>query len=254
MKKLIQNQKYNFRSRYFADDNGHIWSEHNQRYLSEDLDKNGYHKVTLMTTDKPMGKGHRFSVHRLILSTFNPVENMQELTVDHIDGDIHNNCLHNLRWVTIQDNLKNPNTKPNRRCYDQDGELNSSAKFDKQSLILLINDVNSGNYKRKEILSKYNVCDETLRKILLKKSYQKELEDIEIKPCFVDDHARNTAGSKNGRAKLSEEQVKEIINLLLSKQYTNADIAQKFNVSATTISHIKNKRTWTYLTEHITFN
>ena len=63
MKKLICNSKYEFRSRYFADDSGHIWSESKQSFLSEYEDKNGYKKVVLMTTDKPSGRGHRFSVH-----------------------------------------------------------------------------------------------------------------------------------------------------------------------------------------------
>lgn len=254
MKKLIESQKYEFRVRYFADENGHIWSEHNQRYLSEGLDKNGYHKVTLMTKDKPLGKGHRFSVHRLILSTFNPIDNMNELTVDHIDGDIHNNKLSNLRWATIQDNLNNPNTKPNRRCYDQDGTLNSSAIFDESQLLELIKDVNSGDFKRKEILSKYQICDETLRKILLKQTYKSELKNVEIIPRFINDYTRDTKGVKNGRAKMTEEQVIEIIDLLLSKQYTNKEIATRYNISPITISHIKNKRTWTHLTKDITFN
>ena len=254
MKKLIRNDKYQFRAKYYADDNGHIWSENKQDYMTEYDDKNGYKKVLLMTTDKSAGKGHRFSVHRLILSTFNPVDNMQNLTVDHIDGNHQNNRLDNLRWTTMYENLNNPNTKPNRRCYDQDGTHNSSAVFDKETLLQLINDVNSGNYKRKEVLLKYQICDETLRRILAKQTYQSELKDIIINPSFISDYARNTAGEKNGRAKLTETQVLEIIQLLLSKQYSGAEIGRMYNVSATIISNIKNKRTWKHLTNNITFN
>ena len=97
MKKLIQKNKYEFRNRYFADENGHIWSESKQDYLTEYEDKNGYKKVVLMTTDKPPSKGHRFSVHRLILETFNPVRNMNELQVDHINGNHQDNRLENLQ-------------------------------------------------------------------------------------------------------------------------------------------------------------
>ena len=254
MKKLIKNDKYQFRVNYYADDNGHIWSENKQDYMTEYDDKNGYKKVLLMTTDKPAGKGHRFSVHRLILSTFNPVDNMNELTVDHIDGNHQNNCLTNLRWATMKENLENPNTKINRRCYDQDGTHNSSAVFDSETLYLLIQDVNSGHYKRKEILNKYQICDETLRRILLKQTYQSELKDIIIQPSFISDYARDTIGAKNGRAKLTEAEVLEVIDLLLSKQYTNKEIASKFNVSPQIIGRIKRKETWTYLTQDITFD
>ena len=254
MKKLIRNGKYQFRVNYYADDNGHIWSESKQDYMTEYDDKNGYKKVLLMTLDKPAGKGHRFSVHRLILSTFNPIKNMQNLTVDHIDGNHQNNSLSNLRWMTIEENLNNPNTKPNRRCYDQNGTHNASAIFDKETLLRLIKDVNSGKYKRKEILDKYKICDETLRCILIKETYQLELKDITINPNFISDYARNTAGEKNGRAKLTDDQVKEIIDLLLSKQYSGAEIGRMYHVSSTIISNIKNKRTWKHLTKSITFN
>lgn len=254
MKKLIKNDKYQFRVNYYADDNGHIWSENKQDYMTEYDDKNGYKKVLLMTTDKPTGKGHRFSVHRLILSTFNPVDNMNELTVDHIDGNYQNNCLTNLRWTTMRENLNNPNTKINRRCYDQDGTHNTSAVFDIQTLMLLIEDVNSGHYKRKEVLDKYQICDETLRRILLKQTYQSELKDVIISPNFISDYARDTAGAKNGMSKLTEDEVLEIIDLLLSKQYTYKQIALKFNVSPQIIGRIKRKETWTYLTKDITFD
>ena len=254
MKKLIKNDNYQFRVNYYADDNGHIWSESKQDYLTEYDDKNGYKKVLLMTRDKPIGKGHRFSVHRLILSTFEPVDNMHLLTVDHIDGDHQNNCLTNLRWTTIQENLNNPNTKPNRRCYDQDGTCNASAAFDLDTLLLLIKDVNSGCYKRKEILNKYQICAETLRNILNKQAYKTELKDIIISPNFISDYSHDMKGEKNGRAKLTEKEVMQIIELLMSKQYTNKEIASRFNVSAQIIGRIKRKETWTYLTQNITFD
>ena len=254
MKKLIKNDKYQFRVDYYADENGHIWSSSKQDYLTEYDDKNGYKKVLLMTLDKRPGKGHRFSVHRLILSTFQPCENMQDLTVDHIDGNCQNNELKNLRWATMEENLNNPNTKPNRRCYDQVGSHNASAVFDETTLRQLVEDVNSGRFKRKEILAKYQICDETLRRILLKQTYSTELKDVIIQPKFISDYARDTSGSKNGRAKLTTEQVLEIIELLKSKQYSNVQIAKKYNVSPQIIGRIKRKETWTHLTKDINFD
>lgn len=52
------------------------------------------------------GKRHRYSVHRLILENFKPVENMDKMQVNHIDGNKWNNKLSNLEWVTCSENNK----------------------------------------------------------------------------------------------------------------------------------------------------
>ena len=254
MKKLIQKNKYEFRNRYFADENGHIWSESKQDYLTEYEDKNGYKKVVLMTTDKPPSKGHRFSVHRLILETFNPVRNMNELQVDHINGNHQDNRLKNLKWATCKENLNNPNTIFNRRVYDQEGTHNASAKFTKETLLALIKEINSGKYMRKQILEKYDICDETLRKIINKTIYKKELQNVKIESCFISNYARDISGEKNGRTKLDNEKVLQIIKLLQSKKYSLAEIAKMYDVSVQIISRIKRKETWKHLTKNISFD
>lgn len=52
-----------------------------------------------------MGKD-RYSVHRLILENFNPVEGMENLQVNHIDGNKENNKLENLEWTTCKENIQ----------------------------------------------------------------------------------------------------------------------------------------------------
>lgn len=54
------------------------------------------------------------SVHRLVLSTFNPVENMNIMEVNHKDENKNNNLLDNLEWVTSKENC-NYGTR-NIRC------------------------------------------------------------------------------------------------------------------------------------------
>lgn len=60
----------------------------------------GYRRINLHYK----GKHYCYSVHRIVLMTFNPVKNMEMLQVDHIDFNRANNKLENLRWVNAQEN------------------------------------------------------------------------------------------------------------------------------------------------------
>lgn len=167
MKKLIQKGKYEFRNRYFADSNGHIWSENKQGYLTEYDDKNGYKKVVLMTMDRPPSKGHRFSVHRLVMETFYPVLNMANLQVDHINGDNQDNRLENLRWATDM-------------LIDAEGEKNSNSKLNNEKVLQIIKLLQTKKYSYKEIGNIYNVSDSAISNIKNKKTWKHLTKNIDF--------------------------------------------------------------------------
>lgn len=104
-KKLIINCKYPLKFNYYVTDDGRVWSERSQKFLAQSKDKDGYMKVGLCSTDLPPKKVHRYSVHRLIMENFNPVEGMENLQVNHNDGNKENNNLSNLEWVTCKENI-----------------------------------------------------------------------------------------------------------------------------------------------------
>lgn len=45
-------------------------------------------------------------VHRLVMEAFAPVEGMEKLQVNHIDGNKQNNALSNLEWATRESNMQ----------------------------------------------------------------------------------------------------------------------------------------------------
>lgn len=87
---------------YEVSDEGRIksYKKKNPIILSPGRYSNGYLFVTLFRgTEKKS-----CSIHRLVLETFNPVENMDFLQVNHKDCDRTNNKLENLEWMTPQEN------------------------------------------------------------------------------------------------------------------------------------------------------
>lgn len=103
MKVIPHNYVTRYGYRYYATEDGHIYSEHLKRLISEFTDKDGYKKVRLSNGD---GSRKVFSVHRLVLETFCPNPNSDKLQVNHIDGDKTNNNISNLEWVTCKENVQ----------------------------------------------------------------------------------------------------------------------------------------------------
>lgn len=71
--KIITICKYILKFKYYIREDGTIYSAKTNKILSPQLDKDGYQKVQMVSID---GKRHRYSVHRLVLENFNPVEGM----------------------------------------------------------------------------------------------------------------------------------------------------------------------------------
>ena len=125
------------------------------------------------------GNRHRFSIHRLVMENFKPVKNMENLQVNHIDGNKQNNNISNLEWVTCKENISHA--------------IRTNLRADQK-------------------------------------------------------------GQNNGASKLTEANVLEIIDLLLSKKITQKQIGDMYEVGADCIGAIKRKQNWAYLTENINFN
>ena len=100
---------YGYEGLYEIGTNGHI------KYLTKDgkkhdmsINDNG-RKGYLIVQLRKNGKRSSKLVHRLVMENFKPLENMNDLQVNHIDGNNKNNDISNLEWVTAKENMKHAN-------------------------------------------------------------------------------------------------------------------------------------------------
>jgi hypothetical protein len=71
------------------------------------LDRGGYCMALTNPRKEVAQHCHGYArIHRLVLLTWRPVANVNELTVDHLDHNKRNNELSNLEWVTEKENQK----------------------------------------------------------------------------------------------------------------------------------------------------
>lgn len=76
---------------------GRIRNKKTKCLISGTLNPDGYLTTVLKDNKK-------IRIHRLVLQTFNPVSNFENLIVDHINGVRTDNKLENLRWGTTEQN------------------------------------------------------------------------------------------------------------------------------------------------------
>ena len=74
-----------------------------------------YQIINFSTID---GRKKTFRLHRLVMMAFNPIDNSENMQINHKDGNKKNNALSNLEWCTASENqihaFKNGLQKPRR--------------------------------------------------------------------------------------------------------------------------------------------
>ena len=101
MEKRIHDFIPEIKDYYTITSDGLIYSDNSGLMKTRNRAGTNYQIINLSKLD---GSKRTFRVHRLVMMAFNPVENMDELEVNHIDGNKKNNKLENLEWRTASEN------------------------------------------------------------------------------------------------------------------------------------------------------
>lgn len=139
---------------YWISNKGRIFSSHTNkilkpRCLNINKSESPYYKIQLQIEYYGKSFDRTYLIHRLELSSFNPVENMNRLFVNHKDGNKLNNDLSNLEWTTASENaihaIKMGLFKPTY------GESHACAKITEKDAKHIIDLLLQHKYYHKEI-------------------------------------------------------------------------------------------------------
>lgn len=107
---------------------GNVRNDKTNHILKPQKNIYGYNVILLYDNGKPL----HCQIHRLVLEAFNPVENIENLQVNHIDCNRSNNNLNNLEWTTPSENCLKKASKQkfynSKGCYDNFGNYFNSYR------------------------------------------------------------------------------------------------------------------------------
>ena len=90
-------------------------------------------------------------LHRALMLAFKPIENFENLQVNHIDGNKNNNNLNNLEWVTPKENIAHA-IRNKLTCFDYlQGEKTNFAHYTEEDAKLVIELLCTNKFTDKEI-------------------------------------------------------------------------------------------------------
>lgn len=230
---LTDNEAKDILPNYYAVSNyGRIMNIRSGKMIKPNLRPNGYQYVCLAADNCKNGQ-KKYSIHRLVLKKFNPVDNMDQLTVNHKDFDKTNNCVNkvmpdgslysNIEWATMKENVIHAENNNVRTC--------NKLNYDEANKIRDLHD-QGYSYSQIQNMGYKNISGTSIQNICLNKVYY----DPNYQPkSYYDSYKKNPANLH----RLTDEDA-DLIRNLNEHGYNYKEITEKFfpNFSISTISDI----------------
>lgn len=148
MEKRISELYPDIKDCYTINDSGEIRNTNTGNYISKKKEADGYIRVSLM---KKSGGTRYVQFHRLLMMAFRPVEGMEKLQVNHIDGNKQNNNFENLEWCIAQENLNHAIRTGLKRFDYLYGEKTNFSHYTEKDALKVIELLKTNQYTDKEI-------------------------------------------------------------------------------------------------------
>lgn len=189
------------------------------------------------------GVTKHYYVGRVVLMAFNPIDNYENMEVDHKDGNPDNNLLSNLEWVTHDENM--------RRAKINDlipfGESHHNSKYSDELIHKICIEI-CNNTPRNEIKELYNVNGQLIDDIRSGRSH------VRISNQYIDKGF--TYKKENKEYKKARELLATKICELIEHGYSNNEIKEKLNLFITDSclpNDIRKKRVYKYISKNFNF-
>ena len=137
-----------------------------------------YWKVNLQVIINNKSYGETFLIHRLLLSTFTPIDNMKNLLVNHIDGNKLNDDFTNLEWVTNSENIIH--AYRTGLFIPSHGENHCCATITEKEALKIIDMLLSRNFTHLEISKVMRTSVSIVDSIACKKSWKHLTKDLDF--------------------------------------------------------------------------
>lgn len=101
---LTENIIPNIRPFYMVSNFGRVYSTYSNKIIKEfEYPNTGYYHIGLRMQDNT---SKHFTIHRLVMMVFHPIDNPEEFEANHKDGYKSNNYDYTLEWCTRYDNIQ----------------------------------------------------------------------------------------------------------------------------------------------------
>ena len=166
---------------YYISNKNRVYNLKKHKFLSishkdPSLNTSPYFRVCLTTDTNGIVEYKDFLMHRLMMAIFKPTQNMDKLSINHIDGNKLNNNLDNLEWCTVRDNTVHAlNSGLFIPIY---GENHCCATITEQTARDIINMLLLQKYSYSMIAYQFNTSSSIVNDIAIKKSWKHLTKDI----------------------------------------------------------------------------
>ena len=155
---------------YRVDKDGRLYSVRTGLFIKGSLNNKGYVKVSLIKREGDLKTRKTYSLHRVVLESFNIPKPEGCNQVDHINGNKQMNSLDNLEWVDCKTNVRR---SWKNGLHDNDiryGEHAGNSKYTTEQIELACK-LKEGGMKTSQISKKLNIPLSTLSKIFTGKQW-----------------------------------------------------------------------------------